>query len=123
MILKLSGGGNYENDGVKNWILGHKPAVLMCQILMLQFTNQQYSEKILYFKFEFQLVAYLQSSLGNIQMGPKLEKWIIEYTDEIIGGGYYDEQGQNIGNWVEVHENFNWYIFNQFLIHFEITFH
>ncbi|CAD8188929.1 unnamed protein product [Paramecium octaurelia] len=61
--------------------------------------------------------------IGQYSIGNKIGKWIIQYQDQIIGGGYYDEQGQKVGNWVEVHEKFNWYIFNQFLIHCQITFH
>ncbi|CAD8089846.1 unnamed protein product [Paramecium primaurelia] len=55
---------------------------------------------------------YYESSVilyGEYKHGKKVGKWDIWYRDHKIGGGSYDETGQEIkiGNWVEISDRFN----------------
>ncbi|CAD8119774.1 unnamed protein product [Paramecium primaurelia] len=90
------GGGNYTNNGAKDgyWI-------------DFDDTNQH---------------GLFALKIGQYLNGAKIGKWVIKYLDEIIGGGHYDQQGYNIGQWIEVHEKFNWqiikYIYYSLLYYF-----
>ncbi|CAD8083960.1 unnamed protein product [Paramecium sonneborni] len=44
--------------------------------------------------------------VGVYQNGKKQQRWIVNYYNCEIGGGYYDNFGQKINQWVELHENF-----------------
>ncbi|CAK71391.1 unnamed protein product (macronuclear) [Paramecium tetraurelia] len=93
-----SGGGDYNNDGVKTgkWIE-----------LMDNFYRQCYVSKY----FSQSQVIYV----GMYQGGRKIGQWQTlyrwnqanQFTE--IGGGLYDKNGQKKGNWIDIHEQFwNW---------------
>ncbi|CAD8120896.1 unnamed protein product [Paramecium sonneborni] len=46
------------------------------------------------------------SQYGCYRNSIKVGKWKIIFKNEIIGGGYYNQIGQKIGKWVEIHQNY-----------------
>ncbi|CAD8210289.1 unnamed protein product [Paramecium pentaurelia] len=78
---KIIGGGCYANNGMKHgkWI-------------------------DLYHNFwEFCQITFQGSYINGIKTGI----WNSYFENNIIGGGYYDENGLKQGQWIELHDNFD----------------
>ncbi|CAD8193275.1 unnamed protein product [Paramecium pentaurelia] len=44
--------------------------------------------------------------IGVYNNGKKQQRWITNFYDCEVGGGYYDSNGQKINKWIVLHENF-----------------
>ncbi|CAK63992.1 unnamed protein product (macronuclear) [Paramecium tetraurelia] len=79
-IFKNSGGGEFQNgEKVGNWKEIHEKFCRDLQII----------EK------------------GNYKMGKKFEQWDVSFKNQKIGGGKYNQKGDKIDKWIELHECYN----------------
>ncbi|CAD8213449.1 unnamed protein product [Paramecium pentaurelia] len=51
----------------------------------------------------------LVTEIGIYENGQKSKQWNIFYRDQVIAGGYYNEDHNKDGNWIDLYENFSNY--------------
>ncbi|CAD8197268.1 unnamed protein product [Paramecium pentaurelia] len=101
--LQWQGQKGSENQKVGKWI----PYWKMEGLPFGGFYDKQGLKQGIWKDLDEQFQDYAQITFcGEYKDSKRIGRWDIIFNNKIIGGGYYDENGQKSRKWVELHQNY-----------------